>query len=36
MSANDYKNMSNEKIDELFHRDPSNEDIFEEYHLRLD
>ncbi len=36
MSTNDYKSMSNEKIDELFHRDPNNEDIFEEYHSRLD
>lgn len=32
----DYKNMSNEELDRLFHQDPSNEDVFEEYTSRLD
>lgn len=31
-----YKNMSFEEIDKLFHQDPSNEDVFEEYTSRLD
>ncbi|MEM7593161.1 MAG: hypothetical protein AAF383_16880 [Cyanobacteria bacterium P01_A01_bin.83] len=36
MSIEYLKKLSNEEIDKLFHEDPSNEDIFEEYHSRLD
>ena len=35
MSIEELKKLSNEEIDRLFHEDPSNEDVFEEYHLRL-
>ena len=36
MSIEELKKLTNEEIDKLFHEDPSNEDVFEEYHSRLD
>lgn len=36
MSTEYLKKLSNEEIDKLFHEDTSNEDVFSEYHSRLD
>ena len=36
MSIEELKKLSDEEIDKLFHEDPSNEDVFEEYHSRLE
>ena len=36
MSTEELKKLSNEEIDKLFHEDTSNEDVFSEYHSRLD
>ena len=35
MSNKDLKKMSDEEIDQLFHEDTSNEEVFEEYRSRL-
>ena len=35
MSIEDLRKLSNEEIDRLFHENPSNEEVFEEYHSRL-
>lgn len=36
MSIEELKKLSDEEIDKLFHEDTSNEDVFEEYHSRLE
>lgn len=36
MTTDELKKLSNEEIDRLFHQDPSDENVFEEYHSRLD
>lgn len=36
MSTEDLQKLSDEEIDKLFHEDPSNEDVFDEYSSRLD
>ncbi|HHP7230923.1 MAG TPA: hypothetical protein ACFCUY_08700 [Xenococcaceae cyanobacterium] len=35
MTTDELKKLSDEEIDRLFHENPSNEDVFEEYHSRL-